>query len=58
LDGDLEILRRCDAVMLTHDWRRSEGARAEYEEAVRWKIPTFVTLEALREWLRAGAAPR
>lgn len=29
LEGDLELLKRCDAVLLTDDWERSSGARAE-----------------------------
>ena len=33
LQGDLELLRRCDAVLLTPDWLRSAGARAEFRFA-------------------------
>ena len=29
LDGDLEILRRCDAIYMMRGWERSEGARGE-----------------------------
>jgi hypothetical protein len=35
LEGDLEIVRRCDAVLLTEGWRNSAGARREVEEARR-----------------------
>lgn len=31
LEGDIEILKRCDIVVLTPDWERSSGARAEVE---------------------------
>lgn len=34
LDGDLEILRRSDAVLMIDGWERSEGARGEYALAV------------------------
>jgi nucleoside 2-deoxyribosyltransferase len=51
LDGDLELLRRCDAVLMTPDWTRSSGARAEQEFAVVHNIPVFYTLVALMEWL-------
>jgi len=51
LDGDLEMLRRCDAVMLTPDWEKSGGARAEVEEAHRLGIPVFESLALLRRWL-------
>lgn len=39
LDGDLEMLRRCDAMVLTPDWRRSSGATAEVKEAIKLGIP-------------------
>ncbi len=35
LKGGLEILRRCDVVIMMLGWEQSEGAKAEYEEA-RW----------------------
>lgn len=52
LTGDLELLRRCDAVILTEDWERSSGARAEVVFAREKGIPVFKTLALLREWLR------
>lgn len=33
LDGDIEILRRCDAIYMMEGWIRSIGARAEHELA-------------------------
>jgi len=33
LQGDIEILKRCDAVALVDGWEQSEGARAEYQVA-------------------------
>jgi hypothetical protein len=51
LDGDLEILRRCDAIIMTEDWERSSGARAEREEAIRLRIPVFYNANHLWEWL-------
>jgi Domain of unknown function (DUF4406) len=58
LEGDLEMLRRCDAVICTTDWQRSEGARNEVIEARRLKIPVFETLAALRDWLEATATEK
>jgi nucleoside 2-deoxyribosyltransferase len=52
LDGDLELLRRCDAVLLTLDWERSRGARAEVEFAQQLKIPVFETIEAVRLFIQ------
>ena len=50
LKGDLELVRRCDAVLLTPDWIRSTGARAEKAFAEHHGIPTFTTLTKLIEW--------
>lgn len=47
MDGDLEMLRRCDAVLVTPDWERSAGAKTEVAEAKAKKIPVFETLEGL-----------
>jgi nucleoside 2-deoxyribosyltransferase len=41
LDGTMELLRRCDAVVLVPNWRDSAGARAEVEEADRLGLPVF-----------------
>jgi len=43
LEGDLEMMRRCDAVVLTPEWYRSEGARAERAEAEACGLPVFAT---------------
>lgn len=52
LDGDLEILLRCDVVLLTPDWQRSSGARAEVDFARQNNIPVFETIEQVRLWLK------
>ena len=41
LVGTLELMRRCDAVILTRNWRTSSGALAEVAEATRIGIPVF-----------------
>jgi nucleoside 2-deoxyribosyltransferase len=51
LTGDLELLRRCDAVLMTPDWERSEGARIERRFAMDAGIPVFHTLIELRDGL-------
>lgn len=55
LDGDLELLKRCDAILMTPDWQRSSGARAEEEFARVCGVKVFYSLDVLRQWL-AGAA--
>lgn len=41
LAGTLELMRRCDAVVLVPGWGSSAGTRAEIEEAKRLGIPVF-----------------
>ena len=36
LEGDLEFLRRADAIYMLKDWRKSEGAKIEYQKALEW----------------------
>ena len=51
LDGDLEILGRCDFVLMTPDWEKSSGARTEHDFAYHHGIDIFYDLDTLREWL-------
>lgn len=53
LDGDLAILAKCDGILMTSDWERSNGARAELRFAESRGIPSFLTLEDLACWLNA-----
>ena len=53
LEGDLEMLRRCDFLVLTSRWRESLGAKTEHDEARKIGIPVFHedSLDELSEWL-------
>lgn len=53
LDGDLEILARCDFIVMTPDWRRSSGATAEHDFALTRGIRVFYDLPTLEQWLTA-----
>lgn len=48
LEGDLEILRRCDAIYMLSGWEKSIGATNELKEAQR------IGLEILFEVLKDG----
>jgi hypothetical protein len=52
LRGDLAMLRRCDAVLVTPDWELSAGARAEVRVARAHAIPVLKSTAALRDWLK------
>lgn len=49
LEGDLEILGRCDAVLLTPDWSASRGAVKERDRALELGIPVYESLSDLVE---------
>lgn len=50
INGDIEILRRCNAVFMLDGWKDSLGAVKEHKFALVWGIPAFYTLEELEEW--------
>lgn len=54
LQGDLEILRRCDAVIVVPNWQNSSGSVAEVAEAARMGIPVFNNLNDLGLFLERG----
>lgn len=41
LNGDLEMIRRCDAVVMAPNWKTSNGARGEMDFALERHIPVF-----------------
>jgi len=49
LEGYHEILRRCDAALVSPYWKRSEGSRAEVNVALANQIPVYFSLEELTE---------
>ena len=52
LSGTLELLRRCDGILLTPGWTHSSGSKAEYEEALKLGLP-FLDAEG---WDNRGGA--
>jgi nucleoside 2-deoxyribosyltransferase len=56
LQGTLELMRRCDAVLVVGEYFRSEGTRAEIVEAERLGLPVFFWVSELADWLKARAA--
>lgn len=54
LDGTMAMLRRCDAILLTSYWARSQGAIAENKVAEQIGLPRFFEVDGydkLREWV-------
>ena len=50
LDGTMELMRRCDAVVFIQGWKMSDGARGEYKVAVDMGLPVFESIEGVFEW--------
>lgn len=51
LDGTLELMKRCDALVMVPGWESSQGAVTEKRLAEELGIPVFPTLELLKMWL-------
>jgi len=51
LAGDLELLRRCDAVFVLPNWHSSEGTKGEVSEAKRRELPIITDCVELRRWI-------
>lgn len=53
LSGCLELLWRCDAVLMIGEWGTSTGSMLERDQAIRMGIPVFYDLEEARRWYGA-----
>ena len=64
LEGGLELLKRCDVILLSGAWTLSEGCRREHVYAERHKIPMAFSVGALDAhegaytWAGAAQGPR
>lgn len=47
LAGGLEMLRRCDAMVLVQGWEKSSGTLAEIKEAEKYNIPVYKSVDGL-----------
>ena len=41
LDGDIEILKRCDLIVMISSWETSKGSLLEREKALGWGLPVY-----------------
>jgi len=55
LDGDLEMVRRCDAILCAPGWESSSGSLGEIALAKQLGLPIFPSIEELRNWLTESA---
>ena len=52
LDGTLELMRKCDIVVLCPGWEFSSGTKAEILEAARSCIPVYYELKDIPRGLK------
>ena len=57
LEGDKELIRRSDAVLMMEGWTDSAGARDEEEYADDLGKKVLVSLAELEDWLKLGVQP-
>ena len=57
IEGTLELLRRCDALLTVPGYTSSKGTLGEIDEAKRLGIPVFHVIGNLVEWLRTPTSP-
>lgn len=50
LEATLELLRKCDAVLLLPGWHFSSGSIGEVDESRRLQIPAFEQFADLHKW--------
>ncbi len=48
LQGDLDILRQCDYILMMPQWQKSAGATQERAFAMKHEIPVFYSIESLQ----------
>jgi len=51
LDGDLAMVKKCDGILMTPDWKESVGATVEHDTAMQHDIPVFYDLQSLKRFL-------
>ena len=44
IDGDIELLKRSDAIVMVEGWEESKGATMEFEFALKHRIPTYTSV--------------
>lgn len=55
LEGTMEMLRRCNAMLLVQpDWHKSSGTKAEIAEALRLHIPVFGDILRLNDFIKGA----
>lgn len=57
IEGTLELLRRCDGIIMVPGWEASKGACGELAEAQRLGLAVFMRVEELEERIGNKSRP-
>lgn len=52
MEGDLELMRRCDGVFLVPGWKKSKGSLIEVAKAQEWHLHIFKSFNQVHEYLQ------
>lgn len=55
LEGTMEMLRRCNGMVLVPGWEKSSGTKAEIREALEKHIPIYKSVTELRQHVEGKA---
>jgi len=58
IDGTLELMWRCDGMLLVPDWQHSVGTNGEVRQATQRKMPYFEYATEHHEFLRWVNTPK
>lgn len=58
IDATLELMYRCNAVVMLPGWERSRGAKGEHDKAKEIGIPVFYDMPTLAEWVAGRIVER
>src|SRR3990167_5052970 len=48
--GDIEIINRCNALLMVEGWEQSEGANTEHDYAKGYGLPIFYSIDELNDY--------
>jgi len=53
MEMSFRLIKACDAILFTGDWRNSKGCNMEWEFAKEHRIPVFTDIGELEEYQKA-----
>lgn len=54
LQGDLELMKRCDAVLMLEGWKESAGSTIEHQYAMKWGLKVLYSHDEAVRWIHGN----